>query len=98
MFFEVSLWRKGMAFPMVPVFGPTARQGEPNTMDGKGQQAPLRRILRRREAALYLGVSQSALASSAQHGDSTYPRPIPLGRRAVGYDIHELDKWIEERR
>lgn len=55
-----------------------------------------RRILRRHEAAIYLGLSVGHLRNMA--GRNEGPRTVRLGARAIGYEIAALDYWLEERR
>lgn len=54
-----------------------------------------KRIVRTPEAAQYLGLSPSTLEKLRVVGDG--PRFIRLGVRAIGYDLAELDNWIEGR-
>ncbi len=54
------------------------------------------RILRTPEAARYVGLSASTLEKKRL--DGTGPPFVRLGGRAVGYDIAELDKWIDRQR
>ncbi len=56
----------------------------------------MRRILRTREAAQYLGIPESTLEKQRLKGGG--PHFIRLGARAVGYDIADLDAWLEDRR
>ena len=51
------------------------------------------RILRTRQAAQYLGLSSSTLEKMRLAGDG--PRFIRLGGRAVGYDVRDLDAWLD---
>ena len=55
-----------------------------------------KRILRTSEAAEYVGLSRSTLEKKRLSGDS--PRSIRLGGRAVGYDVRDLDEWIDSQR
>ena len=55
-----------------------------------------RRILRRKEAAAYLGLAPSSLANMAVRGEG--PPILRLSARAVGYEIAQLDLWLEGRR
>ena len=63
---------------------------------GKTVELVTRRVLRTRAAADYLGISPSTLEKmrSGKRG----PRCVRLGGRAVGYDIQDLDGWLEENR
>ncbi len=55
-----------------------------------------KRVLRTAEAASYIGLSASTLEKLRAGGDG--PRFIRLGHRAVGYDISDLDAWLDKRR
>jgi predicted DNA-binding transcriptional regulator AlpA len=55
-----------------------------------------KRILRTPEAAEYVGLSRSTLEKKRLAGDG--PRSIRLGGRAVGYDVRDLDAWLDEQR
>ena len=55
-----------------------------------------RRILRTPEAAAYVGLSASTLEKKRLSRDG--PRFIRLGGRAVGYDIRDLDAWLDRQR
>lgn len=52
-----------------------------------------RRILRCREAAAYLGLSEGWLGNLRTAG--TGPVTVSLGVRAVGYEVAELDRYLE---
>ncbi|MCP4005462.1 MAG: AlpA family phage regulatory protein [bacterium] len=54
------------------------------------------RILRTPAAADYVGLSPSTLERMRLSGDG--PTFIRLGGRAVGYDINDLDAWLDEQR
>lgn len=55
-----------------------------------------RRVLRTRDAAEYLGLAASTL-EKLRLADGG-PRFIRLGGRAVGYDLRDLDAWLDEQR
>ncbi len=55
-----------------------------------------RRILRTREAAEYLGLAASTLEKKRLTGDG--PVFVRLGGRAVGYDVRDLDAWLDGQR
>ncbi len=54
------------------------------------------RILRTPEAASYVGLSASTLEKMRLSGGG--PRFIRLGGRAVGYELRDLDAWLDTRR
>jgi len=49
-------------------------------------------ILRRRDVQNRTGLSRSALYE--RMGEGTFPRPIRLGNRAVGWFESEIDEWM----
>jgi prophage regulatory protein len=54
----------------------------------------LRRIIRLREVEAVTGKKRSAIYEAVAKG--TFPAPIPLGPRAVGWLDDEIAKWQEE--
>lgn len=56
-------------------------------------------ILRRKQVELRTGLSRSSIyakirgARDGQH-DPSFPKPIQIGRRAVGWLSSEIDEWI----
>ncbi len=55
-----------------------------------------KRILRTPNAADYVGLSASTLEKKRLAGDG--PRFIRLGGRAIGYDVRDLDAWLDQQR
>ena len=55
-----------------------------------------RRILRTREAAEYVGLAASTLEKMRLVGDG--PRFLRLRDRAIGYDLGDLDEWLDHQR
>ncbi|MGB8298268.1 MAG: AlpA family transcriptional regulator [Polyangia bacterium] len=53
------------------------------------------RILRRRQVEALIGLRRSAIYAAVRAG--TFPRPIHLGPRSVGWLEHEVNGWIAER-
>lgn len=53
-------------------------------------------VLRRRAAAGYVGVCLGTLENLKR--DPTFPRPIRVSSRSVGYLRADLDAWLESRR
>jgi prophage regulatory protein len=51
------------------------------------------RILRPADAATYLGVSRMTIYRLVSRGE--LPKPLRMARNAVGWDIHDLDDFIE---
>jgi predicted DNA-binding transcriptional regulator AlpA len=56
----------------------------------------MRRILRTREAAAYIGFAKSTLEKLRLTGGG--PRFVKIGTRAVGYALDDLDDFINGRR
>ncbi len=54
-----------------------------------------RRILRRREVEKRTGLSRSTLY--AQMAEGTFPKPIRLGKRAVGWTDSAIEEWVTSR-
>ncbi len=52
-------------------------------------------ILRRPQVESRTGLSRSTIYARIQ--DGTFPRPILLGARAVGWLEHEIDGWLDRR-
>ncbi len=53
------------------------------------------RILRRREVEARTGLSRSTLY--AQMAEGVFPRPVRLGKRAVGWTESTISEWLESR-
>jgi prophage regulatory protein len=54
-----------------------------------------KRVIRLPEACNKTGFSKPTIYRKMR--DGTFPRPIKLGDRAVGFVESELDAWIEQR-
>lgn len=54
-----------------------------------------RTVLRRREVEARVGLKKSDLYARMAAGE--FPRPIPLGTRAVGWLEDEVDAWVTAR-
>lgn len=54
-----------------------------------------RRILRRREVEARTGLSRSTIY--AQMSEGTFPKPIRLGKRAVGWTDAAIEEWLAGR-
>lgn len=55
-----------------------------------------KRVLRTPAAAEYIGFAASTLEKMRLIGEG--PRFIRIGQRAVGYDINDLDAWLDHQR
>ncbi len=53
------------------------------------------RILRRPEVEKLVGLSRSTIYSRLEQG--TFPKPVPLGGRLVGWVEQDVQNWIQER-
>jgi predicted DNA-binding transcriptional regulator AlpA len=56
----------------------------------------LQRLLRPPSAAIYLGLAPSTLEKLRAVSDG--PPFIRIGRRAIAYDVQDLDRWLEARK
>ena len=52
-------------------------------------------ILRRKQVETRTGLSRSTIYLRMQKG--TFPKPIPLGARAVGWLENEIEDWLASR-
>ena len=52
----------------------------------------MKRIYRRSTLEEMLGMSRSTIYRLMEDGD--FPRPIKLGRRAVGWKSEDIDDWL----
>lgn len=51
------------------------------------------RILRLPEVMNYTGLARSTIY--LRISEDNFPKPIPLGGKAVGWLVREIDEWIE---
>jgi prophage regulatory protein len=58
-------------------------------------------IIRRKQVETRTGLSRSSIYARMKHNpkrpgdyDPTFPKPVSVGARAVGWLEHELDSWI----
>ncbi len=54
------------------------------------------RVLRTQAAAAYVGLASATLEKLRSAGGG--PRFLRIGLRAVGYDVADLDAWLDARR
>ena len=52
-------------------------------------------ILRRKQVVDRRGMCLSSIYNFI--ADGTFPKPIPLGERSVGWLEHEIDEWLQSR-
>ena len=69
-------------------------------MAAQAQTAPIK-ILRRKQVEARIGLSRSAIYSRFRPNpkrptdyDPTFPKPIPIGAKAVGWIEAEIDAWL----
>ena len=55
----------------------------------------MKRYYRRPIVEDMLGLSRSTIYRMMQDGE--FPRPVKIGRRAVGWSSEEIERWISER-
>lgn len=58
-----------------------------------GDTAMATRILRLPGVQYLTGLSRSTIYLRISNGD--FPKPIPLGGRAVGWDEKEVEEWLQ---
>lgn len=63
--------------------------------DGRRNEFDGMRVLRRPDVERITGLGRSTLYERAEAG--TFPRPINLGGRAVGWIESEVMEWLEAR-
>jgi prophage regulatory protein len=56
----------------------------------------VRQILRRKQVEQMTGLSRSTIYQWIK--DGSFPASITLGRRSVGWDMAEIQDWIQQRR
>jgi prophage regulatory protein len=61
----------------------------------KDKKKMVARILRRPEVETRTGLSRSTIY--AMMADGTFPKPIRLGKRAVGWRESDIAEWLESR-
>ncbi|HCL3285750.1 TPA: AlpA family transcriptional regulator [Pseudomonas aeruginosa] len=64
---------------------------ESNFIDGQAQ----RRILRRPEVEMRTGFKRAHIYNLMSRG--LFPRAVPIGSRAVGWDSLAIERWVEGR-
>jgi prophage regulatory protein len=53
----------------------------------------MNRILRRQEVERFTGLSRSSIY--ALMAENLFPRPIRIGKRAVGWESSTIEEWIK---
>jgi prophage regulatory protein len=57
--------------------------------------SPTMSVLRRPEVQSRTGLSRSSIYKMVK--DSTFPKPVSLGARAIGWRDRDIDQWLENR-
>ena len=52
-------------------------------------------ILRRKQVEARVGLRRSTIYQGV--ADGSFPRPVRLGARSVGWLSHEIERWIADR-
>lgn len=60
-----------------------------------GEPGPLQRIVRKKDLPEFVGLKRTAVDDAIKAG--TFPRPIRLGPRAVGWTELDIAAWQAER-
>lgn len=67
-----------------------------NTARRERQELPKPLIYRERDLRALTSLSRKAREDAMNAG--TFPRPIPLGPKARGWLVSEIEAWIEQRK
>jgi prophage regulatory protein len=51
-------------------------------------------ILRRKQVEARVGLSRSTIYARMAENPPSFPRPISIGRRAVGWLCHEIEEFL----
>jgi len=52
------------------------------------------KLIRRHQLEANLGISRSTIYQMMASGE--FPKPLRIGRRAVGWRVEDIEKWLEE--
>lgn len=55
----------------------------------------IKRLIRRQEVQHRVGVGRSTIYRWM--ADGSFPKPVQLGKRSVGWIEHEIDDWLRSR-
>ena len=55
-----------------------------------------KKVIRRREVEARIGLACSTIY--AMMADNRFPRPVKIGRRAVGWIEEDINQWIADRK
>lgn len=61
----------------------------------QGLVTPLTRLLRKPEVLLLTGIRSTTLHKLVNEG--SFPKPVPITGKAVGWVDHEVQDWVESR-
>jgi prophage regulatory protein len=53
------------------------------------------KILRRKDVEAHIGLSRSTIYQAIAEG--SFPKPIRIGRRAVGWPLSVIEDWLASR-
>jgi prophage regulatory protein len=53
------------------------------------------KILRRKDVEAHIGLSRSTIYQAMSEGN--FPKPIRIGRRAVGWPLSVIEDWLASR-
>ncbi|MEQ1724414.1 MAG: AlpA family phage regulatory protein [Sphingopyxis sp.] len=53
------------------------------------------KILRRKDVEAHIGLSRSTIYQAISEG--SFPKPIRIGRRAVGWPLSVIEDWLANR-
>ena len=54
-------------------------------------------ILRLPQVIEQTGLSRSSILEMAKVGTLDFPKPIKIGRRAIGWRSHDIEVWLSDR-
>jgi prophage regulatory protein len=64
----------------------------------KEQEASMpTKILRLPQVIEYTGLSRSSILEMAKTGSLNFPKPIKIGKRAIGWRSHDIEVWLSDR-
>lgn len=55
------------------------------------------KVMRMPELTGYVGLSRASIYAMMARDDGSFPRPIKLGERAVGWRSADIDAWLAAR-
>jgi len=52
------------------------------------------KILRLPQVIEYTGLSRSSILVMAKEGELDFPKPVKIGKRAMGWRSHDIEAWL----